>query len=488
MINLYPTHIEIDNYTEGTKKTLENSLSVWDAVTHSYSFSAFLLDEEAQKIYIPGGYPVDKLQKWFPTIKVVDHRDKFNKHKIVDKYALMMRPKNDAQVKAIDFLMGNNSKGLSFPQKYLALQTGQGKTYCVINYLFRTRKLPLIIVDQENLAIQWKDSIMKFTSLLEKEIFMIQGRKSIEKLLSMNEKELSQYKYFIGIHRTFGAMFDEDPESITKLFDHLGIGCKVFDEAHIEYYNIFYMDCVTNCETIYLSATPERSNPNEKKVYENIFYSVPIHMGEINDRYLEVIRYEIDTHCPAKELVKFKKVRGFDVLSFSKYLASDEEAIPNVIYDLFPKIFKQTYTTNKKIAIVVKMIDHIKIVKDIVNQFFEDKENTFMVSELHGDIKGKKREEALASNIIITTDSSFTKGLDVENLSVIINFVPVGTIPKLNQLTGRLRRLKDEKTFFVDVCDMSVPEVVKQCKIRMTYYKKSAKKIYIMKGYGYNGK
>lgn len=486
MILRYPTHIEIENYTEGTKKTLENSLSVYDQVTHSYTFSAFLFDEDNKKILIPGGYPIEKLKKWFPAIDIKDYRTKVNDFKKVEKYFLVCKPRNDIQNKAIDFLIGQ--KDLIYPQKYLALQTGQGKTYCVINYLFKTRKLPLIIVDQENLANQWRDSITQFTSLKEDEIFMIKGKKSIEKIMSMNEKELDKYKYFIGIHRTFSMMFEENPESITKFFEHTGIGCKVFDEAHIEYYNIFYMDCVTNCETIYLSATPERSNPNEKKVYNNMFYHVPIYAEDIKEKYLNIIMYQVDTNCPLKYLMKFKKVRGFDVISYSKY-AIETEAFTDSLYDLLPKIFNNDFKQNKKIAIIFKMLDHIDLAKEVLEEFFKDKDHNLTIGVLTGNTKSKDKEKVLSNNIILSTDSSFSKGLDVENLSVIINYVPIGTLPKLNQITGRLRKLKNEKTFFIDVCDISVDDIAKQVKkIRLPYYKKTAKQIFIMKGWNTNGK
>lgn len=481
MIYIYPTHIKIENYEQGMCPKLEKSLSVWDPVCYRYEFSAFLVDEDKKELIIPGGYPVSKLKEMFPTTDIKDCTKNISDYRIVDKYALLCKPRNDIQVNAIDFLVGG--KGKNNPQKYLALQTGQGKTYCVINYLFRCKKLPLIIVDQDSLMQQWKESIMKFTSLMEEEIYVIKGKKSVEELMNMSEKELKKYRYFLGIHRTFSLMFEENPESITKLFDHLKIGIKVFDEAHIEYYNIFYMNCVTNCETIYLSATPERSNPNEKKVYNNMFYTVPIHQPEINDKYLNVIQYNLDTACPVNRQLKFRSRRGFDVTEYSKYFV-ETEAFEHSLRDLVTKIYKGDFKTNKRVAIIFKMLEHIDMAEDIIRELLEEHEGTLEIGILTGKTKPKDKLKELSKDIILTTDSSFTKGLDVENLEVVINYVSIGTLPKLNQITGRLRKLKDKEVFFVDVVDNSVGDVVKHSKTRMTYYKKIAKKIFTMKGYG----
>lgn len=483
MIHLYPTHIKIDNYDQGMCPKLEKSLSVWNQYTFSYDFSAFLVDEDNREIIIPGGYPVDKLKKLFPAVDVIDHRGELRPFRKVEKYALLFKPKNDIQQNAIDFLLGKNNLGYFAPQKYLALQTGQGKTYCVINYLFRTKKLPLIVVDQENLLNQWKDSIMKFTSLTESEIYVIRGKKSVEELMNMSEKELSKYRYFLGIHRTFGVLFEENPDIITKLFDKLQIGVKVFDEAHIEYYNIFYMDSVTNCETLYLSATPERSNPNEKRVYSNIFYTVPIYQPIIDDRYLNIVMYSINTRCSVDEQFKMKSKRGFDVLAYSKY-SVQQEAFQVTIEDLLQKLYKGNFKQRKKIALILKMIDHVDMAKEIIDNFLSDKESDLKVGTLTGKTKAKEKQDILNGDIIVTTDSSLTKGIDVSDLEAVINFVPIGTIPKLNQITGRLRKLKDKEVFFIDVLDTSISDAIKQSKVRMTYYRKTAKKVYTMKGFG----
>lgn len=480
MIKLYPTFIKIDNYEQGMSPRLEKSLSVWNQYNYCYEFSAFLIDETNKEIIIPGGYPIHLLQKYFPAVDIENHRNEFTPYREVEKYALLSKPKNDIQVKAINFLR----KTLE-PQKYLALPTGKGKTYCVINYLYKCRKLPLVIVDQENLMNQWKESIKKFTSIMEDEIYIIRGKKSVNELMNMKEEELKKYKYFLGIHRTFSLLFEENPNIITELFRKIKIGVKVFDEAHIEYYNIFYMDSVTSCETIYLSATPERSNPNEKRTYTNIFNSVPLYKPFIDERYLNTVKYQINTKSSAEDQCLMRSKRGFDVLNYSKYIV-EQEAFQVTIEDLIGKLYKNNFKQRKKIAIILKMLDHVDKANEIIQNFLQDKDSDLTIGVLTGKTKAKDKPKVLDSDIIITTDSSLTKGIDVPNLEAIINFVPIGTIPKLNQITGRLRFLIDKEVFFIDVVDESVPDLCKQFKTRMTYYRKVSKKVYTMKGFGFN--
>ena len=185
----------------------------------------------------------------------------------------------------------------------LCLGTGKGKTYCLIHYLSLVKKLAMVIVDQDHIIEQWFREIMTHTDLNEEDVYFISGSDSIKTLMEY-EGELP-FKMYIASHRTLAIYSKDDPSLIDQLMRRLKIGIKVFDEAHVEWKNICHLDFNSNVsETIYLTATPSRSNPSEDKVFQNIFFNVPKFGLETkydeNELYHKVIYVQYNTHPTAE--------------------------------------------------------------------------------------------------------------------------------------------------------------------------------------------
>ena len=125
----------------------------------------------------------------------------------------------------------------------LCLKTGAGKTYCTIAALSIIRRRAMIIVDSDKTMKQWKEEFLKFTNLNEKEIYLISGSSSMRKIMN-SERDLP-YKIYIASHRTISAFAEDEWESVTEFFHKVKIGVKVYDEAHVEYKNIFMIDSFT---------------------------------------------------------------------------------------------------------------------------------------------------------------------------------------------------------------------------------------------------
>ena len=286
-IKRYPGRIDLHNYELGDCPKLESSLSVWDPVYHTISYSAYVYDEENKILTIPGGYNIEYLEQIMNKSYRLDEsnrniREAYN----TVSFSLKYPTRNTTQNKAINFLM------LDCPQKFLSLQTGGGKTYCAIHYVFKSKKIPLTLVDQDSICQQWIDKILYFTTIKKEEIYVISGRDSIEKILKMTDKDLKKYKWFIAIHRTLSNIIEQEPDKLIDTLKKIKIGVKLYDEAHVEYRNIFNVDRIYDCESIYITATPTRGNPNENKVYQNMFNykSVPKFVGGY-EKYLNVLVY-----------------------------------------------------------------------------------------------------------------------------------------------------------------------------------------------------
>lgn len=484
---VYPTRIFIENFEaypyEDSKNLLKWSLSIKDEITHQYTFSAFMYDDELDTLIIPGGYNINKLSDLFKYAKFYSRVKKVMETKFSESpvpYEMSKGPRDIVQKKALDFLHKERSY-----QKYLALQTSQGKTYVAVNYIHSLNRIPIIIVDKKILLDQWIDRILDYTTLEKENIYIISGKRSIDKLYKMEKEELDQYAYFIAINRTIQTVIDHNPEEIQQLFDILGIGIKIYDEAHEYYSTIIFVDESTDSESLYLSATPSRSSKEHQKVYKNTFSEVPRYQTKVKKAYTAVKLYMIDSKCPQTEQLMFQSKRGFNVTQYAEWMFVNRfNMIKKVINSLLNMIYTINYKNNtpvedpKKICILFKKLSHIDMVHEYLTQelFPESIYSNISVGIVTG--KTKNREEELDRDIILSTDNLFGKAVDREDISILINFVPVGGKERTIQIMGRLRDKKDRTAYLVDIVDEGVEAVFAMAQKRYEeVYKKSSKNV-----------
>lgn len=487
-IYIYKTYILIKGYNKDSElyKKFERYMSAWEInnITGSkyISFTAITKINE-DTIKISSGIDFKLLEYYFPDAHIENCITTVNEpYNVVRTYGLLKGPRNDIQYNAIKFL-----KKDYLVQKYLCLQTGLGKTYCTINYCHHCKKFPLIVVDQTNLLSQWKKNIHEFTTLADSEIYVISGKASVNKLMNMNSGEISKFKFVLAYHKTLQILYNED--LLKDFFKKCMFGLKVFDEAHVYWKNILNIDMASNIETIYLSATPKLVNSNDDILYQKLFKSVSKHFDKLDYNYINVALVNYKSFCKDYEIVKFYGNRGFDSKIYSKHLINNGlEHFKNVLCDTIRMVMSNRLNRKKKIVIILKLIEQTEVAKNIIEEYLKENNSPMTVSTLTGKVKKNERDEALAQDIICTTDITFSKALHLGNLEILINFVPVncfnGNTTRLNQITGRLEYIPDKEIFFVDMIDRSIQGLVNMSTNRVKYYKTMAKKIYKINGYG----
>ena len=310
-VEIANTFYKINNYYLGKYSTLERNLSVWDEPTHSYSWKNYFYNEETKELLIPGGINKYKLYNLMKNEEFLSDTIKEDSYRTAT-YKCTTDPRDEEQEKAIEFLLQDEK------QLMLCLNTGGGKTYCTINALSQMKKRSMVIVDKEKIMLQWKESFLKFTNLKEDDIYLISGRDSIEKI--MKNKKDCNIKVFIASHRTLSSYAEDDWSKLTDFFNKIKIGVKVYDEAHVEAKNIFKIDCYTNTfKTIYLTATPARSNPQEDKVFQYSIDTIPQYGLEkkFDDKYIIAYYVSYNTQPNSYQIAKCKTKRGFDINTFS---------------------------------------------------------------------------------------------------------------------------------------------------------------------------
>jgi superfamily II DNA or RNA helicase len=445
-------------------KNLNYNYSLYDKVLHKYTFSVFTkIDKD---LYFPVSVGVEQIRKYFPKREMVVNYKTTAKAKSTS-FNMKHQPRDDVQKSAIEFLM-KMSSDYENRERFLSLVTGSGKTYVTINVISKLKKKALVIVDTLDLASQWKREFMNHTDLKDEDIVILSGADSVEK-----ESKEKTGEVYIAIHRTLGNMLSGDYNSVNLLMNKLGIGVRVFDEAHVNFKNVCMINSLSNVEyTIFLTATPSRSNFSDDNLYGKAFRRVPYFNGKdmVDEKYHTVILYKMNTKPSFDEKLAVKTKYGFNAARWSSYVEKDGyEFFIETLLEIFEKF--ELVKRKKKIAIMLPTISLIKKVRESL------KDVGLEIGVFIGEVKKDEREEALKKPLILTNDKIFDKGIDVKDLEILINFVPLASIVKTEQIIGRLRYGEEKVSILIDVTDFGFDECVRQFKLRRRFYKKKAKKI-----------
>lgn len=454
------------NFKSQEYKNAVYRFSVYDNVTHKYSFSAF--SQIGNDLYFPASIGIGEITACFPREQVTEIFSSTAKPKSA-QFQMVHAPRDDLQKKAIKFLMGMKNDECC-RERFLSLATGSGKTYITINIASKFRKRTLVIVDTLDLADQWKRQFLFHTDLQEDSIRILSGSDSVEKELKSKDG-----KIFIAIHRTLQNLIQEDPNSMNNLMNKLGIGFRVFDESHTNFKNICEINALSNVEyTLFLTATPGRSKFTDDHLYGKVFRSIPYFNGKelSGENYHTIILHKIDSKPPLEWKAKIKTKYGFSSSRWAQYILNENfDVLVNDVNLLIQKL--NLLNRDVKVAIMLPTIEMIKKLEDSLLDIFPGIE----IGKFIGEIPKKDRLEQLNKKFILTNDKIFDKGIDVMDLDVLINYVQIGSQIKTEQITGRLRYRKGKPSILIDVTDYGFDECIKQFKSRRRFYKKKAKKI-----------
>lgn len=336
----------------------------------------------------------------------------------------------------------------------------------------------MVIVDQDKIMQQWKNEFLKFTNLNDKEIYLIQGSDTIKKI--MKEKQDLPYKVYLASHRTLASYSEDDWSKLSKFFNKIKIGVKVFDEAHVEFKNIFMVDSYTNTAlTFYLTATPGRSNPVEDKVYQNSFKGV-CKYGEdkkFDEVYHKLCYISYNSKPDMFNVAQCSNRYGFDINTFSDYTFNNKNVYKQ-FFDIIKSLLDMTIKKKGKTAIIVHKIDHVKKLAEDLQKLYPKIE----IGLLCGSGKNKKDPMVeMEKKLIIATDKALGKAVDVKMLRFLIMTVPISSKIMAEQTLGRLRQLDNLDSFYFDLTDTGFQACVNQCRNRRNILDKKASSIKILK-------
>lgn len=471
------TSTVISDYILGDCKTLEEMLSVWDKIYFKYK-PYYTYNEEKKELRIPRGIDINFLERSFDCRAELDYsHDEFKPA----SFKIKRPPRDDIQRKALCFLVGENdfSYTKNHSQLSLNLPTGDGKTYCCIAAMTFLSMRTLIVTHKDSIKEQWEESLYEFTTLDKEHICDINGTKKLETLIK--KKDTIKYKVFLVNHRTLHSYAKKHGwESLQIAFSSLGIGLKIYDEAHKEFANILRVDAHTNTKkTFYVTANFEKSSFQEEIVFRNSFANVMKFGVEVlaeKTRYIVYIPYMFDSKPSIKDKLKIKKKSGFDRNYYCDYQLTKPH-----LFDLCSDLIDRFTKKNKrKILILFSKISAVDAFAEHIRGLLPDE----TIGVVHSNIEDKNKE--IAKNdcrIIISTPQSIGTGDDISGLGCVIMTEPYSSKITANQISGRLRFLGgDEECFYIEPVDTGFESVVYMYKERLKFFKKKCKKVIVMRG------
>ena len=464
-----PSAIILTPYRKRQCYAIEKMLAVWDMNLNRYTQFLYEFEAEDEKIdpnygvlRIPRGLGIDNVTSALEgaglEFVVVDQTSSYKQYRNIN-IELKIPPRDQIQEGSVKFL---HDSLYHQHQAFLALDVGMGKTYCTTYHIADSRKATLVI--SYNLAYQWESRMQEYSSLISGDenggLVNIVGSQYFENCVSGKIKpRAAVYLTTISTLHSYQKLHGKG--SLQDIIDALGIGIKVFDEAHTRYlqFNSIDLNMQTD-ETIYLSATPGRSVKTEDRMFTKIYKNVPSYgtfTAQYNDFYN--IRYvTYDSRATVEDRASFKTPRGLSSLKYMRYMFDKwgDNLLKMVMYYSNP-ILKDN--PKGKLLIVTDWVRDIDYAKKWLNKNYPN----YSVGTYCQLVKNKEdKEKELDNRIIIGTIGSMQNGKDIANLQIIFPLTTFSSSIVTRQLLGRLRPLKDQNVYYFDIADLSVSSLMQQ--------------------------
>ena len=468
----HPSHISVTDYNLGECKRLENAYIYRENwAIHRVGIT---YDEETKELRIFGGANVRFIQRLACGLpfRVDPCYDPCKNIQI----RLEAYPRSELQKKMIQFLIGTGDWDYTRNATQISCnaETGEGKTFCTIALMSFLKVRTMIIVNRDKIRRNWLSEIMKFTDLNDKNILVIDNGKILEDILNDTFDDGNHYVAFLVVHRmiaTFAKNYGW--EAVHQVFLKLGIGLKIYDEAHMEFFNTTMIDAYTHTlKTLYLTATPRLTNPKANFIYQNIFQTIPQfnqrQLGYTDSKkHIKMLCFMYDSH---PDMVW--KNRCFN--PYRKYFIAKEHSIYQIEADPYfmdiieETIEKMAIKNNMRSIIFVSRTVACDTIAEELNRKFPEKINA---GSFHSKKSQKEKDRVINEcNVIVSTNSSLGLGVTIDDLQFVFNCEAHRNLG--DQSSGRLRRYGEGLGFYYgELVDRGFNSILKQWNSRKKHYR-----------------
>lgn len=358
----------------------------------------------------------------------------------------------DYQVPMIEYF-----KDTDYHNKLLPLATGGGKTFSALAAICDIKERTLVVL-KSTFIEKWISDIQNTTDTTTDQIYLIQGAPSLVKLFKKLDKgELDDLKFIVMSNRTYISYIHTHLSGKVKYAVHpddfyqkLGIGVKLIDEVHLDFYATYFSELFTNCKkTIALSATLVDRDPFIKRMYTTIYPPETRYKAPVMDKFITAVAVDYKINPRVHYNTTEYNSTLYSHHAFEKSIIRNKQLMNDyfkMIYDILQSGYLSDYVKGEKAVIFVISIDMANKLTEYLTSMLEN----HVVSRY---IAVDDYDTMLASDVIVTTPQNLGTGVDLPDLKTNILTVNVDSSKTNLQVMGRLRNRNGKPTrFFYTYC------------------------------------
>lgn len=450
--------IIINNYNLGECATLERNFKIWDPLYHRYNIIGMYYDQVNKRLYLPRGsdifYIKRKLYSIYGEENVSSTFLRNHRFQYTTKIMMKKMPRNDRQYEALQFMLCKDKYSINSNKTQFSvnLNTGVGKTYCAVGTLSYLGIKTIIITSQSGILRQWKEKILEYTTLDPGEIVQLEGSSSLNRIIA-GKSTIADKSVYLVTHSTLLSFANSNGwENVGKLFEVLGIGIKIYDEAHQNFTNTCMIDFFSNVwRTYYLTATPIRSNKDENKVYQIYIKNIPsiVLFDGDQDPHTKYISIKYNSNPRPMDLVKMRGPYGLNHNAYIDYLTKNQR-----FWIMFDYIFALVYKSGGRALFYIGTNAAILKARDrILFNYPELIDDVGIYTSISED-KAYERSK----KYILSTTKSAGAGEDIPYLKYsVVMAEPFKSEVLTRQTFGRTR---DRDTIYLELVDVGFKQLV----------------------------
>lgn len=330
-------------------------------------------------------------------------------------------------------------------------------TFCALAAAARIGLRTIVIV-KSMYVDKWVGDIISTTQTPRKRILKIGGSKALIELFSLAKKNKLKADFIVISINTIGKWFDmfEDRGAGIKDFGYhstpetwyedLQIGVRITDEVHQFFHANFKLDLYSNVKySIPLSATLLTRDANLERMYELMFPVTDRAPSLALHKYAHsyAMHYQFERPLKIRTMEYGQSMYSHNAVERS--IISDSKIFANYM-KLIDETLKMTYLDNplqgKKAAIFCSS-------KDMCGRVVEYLKKKYPQFDTRRYVDVDPYENAIDSDIRVTTIGSCGAAVDIPNLVTVILTQAIESIQANIQVLGRLREIVGTKVEFV---------------------------------------
>ena len=386
----------------------------------------------------------------------------------------------DYQIPIVDYL-----KAEAPTTKFIGIQPGEGKTYTSLLGVAALGYRTIVIVNA-GLMKQWGEAIYETLDISKKSAVSVSGSKQLKGLIAMvGTKEYEKIDIILLSNTTLQNWLSEHESMVTSKFrdigygiepdefyEHLGIGHRIIDEAHMKFNLNYKQDLYTNtymCTS--LSATLFTYDTDLDGYYQIAYPKHERYNGGELKKYTDSIAVMWRTRR-GRQLKTSERGRStYSHTALEKCIMRDKQFL-NGYAELIAETLELGYFANykpgNKAAVYVSSIEMATYITKYLRQKYPGKTVERYV--------GIDPEENLKKpDIRVTTLGSAGTGHDIPGLTDTILTVGIMSLQSNIQVFGRTRFIPDQNTRFYYFTCKNIEKHMRYHELKIDLMEKRAK-------------